>query len=98
MSDHPPVKFAAIGLDHRQSTIRSAGCSSSAPSARATTRATRRCHSMASCRRFPDLPRVRDVRALLEDAEIQLIVTAAIPSTGRIATRGDASRQGREGR
>ena len=46
-------------------------------------------------RRFPDLPHVRDVRALLEDAEIQLIVTAAIPSE-RAEIALEAMRHGKD--
>jgi predicted dehydrogenase len=46
-------------------------------------------------RRFPDLPRVRDVRALLEDPEVQLIVTAAIPSE-RAEVALEAMRRGKD--
>jgi predicted dehydrogenase len=96
MADHPPLKFAAIGLDHRH-IYHQVG---------------RLLHLGAECRgyyarddsavpldgfmrRFPDLPCVRDVRALLEDPEIQLIVTAAIPSE-RAEIALEAMRHGKD--
>ena len=99
MTDHPPLKFAAIGLDHRHiyhqvGRLLELGAECKGYYARDSAVPLE-----GFVRRFPDLPRVRDVRALLEDPEIQLIVTAAIPSErAEIAHRGDAPRQGRHGR
>ena len=53
MPDHPPLKFAAIGLDHRHIYHQVGRLWDSAPSARATTRAIRRCRSTASSGAFP---------------------------------------------
>jgi predicted dehydrogenase len=80
MPDHPPLKFAAIGLDHRHiyhQVGRLLGLGAECKGYYARDSAV---PLDGFVRRFPDLPRVRDVRALLEDPEIQLIVTAAIPS------------------
>ena len=75
MSDHPPLKFAAIGLDHRHiyhqvGRLLGLGAACKGYYARDTAVALE-----GFIRRFPDLPRVQDVRALLEDPEIQLIVS-----------------------
>jgi predicted dehydrogenase len=95
MADHPPLKFAAIGLDHRHiyhqvGRLLDLG-------AECTGYYTR--EEAASlegfAQRFPDLVRVRDVRALLEDPEIQLIVTAAIPSE-RAEIAQEAMRHGKD--
>jgi predicted dehydrogenase len=80
MSDHPPLRFAAIGLDHRHiyhqvGRLLELGAACKGYYARDAAAPLE-----GFIRRFPDLPRVQDVRALLEDPEIQLIVTAAIPS------------------
>jgi predicted dehydrogenase len=95
MADHPPLNFAAIGLDHRHIYHQvgrlielGAECNgyyirdSAAP-------------LEGFVRRFPALRRVRDVRALLEDPEVQLIVTAAIPSE-RAEIALEAMRHGKD--
>jgi len=79
MTNHPPLKFAAIGLDHRHiyhqvGRLLDLGA------------ACKGYHSREDAvplegfaKRFPELKRVADPRALLEDPEVQLIVTAGIP-------------------
>ena len=79
MTDHPPLKFAAIGLDHRHiyhqvGRLLDLGAECKGYHTRDSAESLE-----GFVRRFPDLVRVRDVRALLEDPEIRLIVTAAIP-------------------
>jgi predicted dehydrogenase len=79
MTDHPPLKFAAIGLDHRHiyhqvGRLLELGAVCKGYYARDEAGPLEGFE-----RRFPDLACVRDVRALLEDPEVQLIVTAAIP-------------------
>ena len=99
MADHPPLKFAAIGLDHRHIYHQVGRLLDRGAECKGYYARDPAVPLDGFVRRFPDLPRVHDVRALLEDPEIQLIVTAAIPSErAEIATRGDASRQGRHGR
>ena len=76
----PPLRFAAIGLDHRHiyeqvARLLELGCecvgywTEGEPQPLAGFQ-----------RRFPHVPRVTDRRRLLEDPAIALIVTAAIPS------------------
>ena len=95
MADYPPLKFAAIGRDHRHiyhqvGRLLDLGAECKGYYARDDA-----VPLDGFVRRFPDLPRVRDVRALLEDPEIQLIVTAAIPSErGEIAL--EAMRHGKD--
>jgi predicted dehydrogenase len=79
MAEHPPLKFAAIGLDHRhiyhqvgRLLERGAVCKGY------------HCRDDLQplegfLKRFPDLERVADARVLLEDPEVQLIVSAGIP-------------------
>jgi predicted dehydrogenase len=79
MPDYPPLRFAAIGLDHRHiyhqvGRLLDVGAVCKGYYTRDTAVPLE-----GFVRRFPALHRVRDVRALLEDPEIQLIVTAAIP-------------------
>jgi predicted dehydrogenase len=79
MADHPPLKFAAIGLDHRHiyhqvgrlldlgaECVGYHGHDDAVP-------------LEGFVKRFPDLKRVAEARALLEDPEVRLIVTAGIP-------------------
>jgi predicted dehydrogenase len=95
MPDHPPLKFAAIGLDHRHiyhqvGRLLELGAECKGYYARVDSAVLD-----GFVRRFPDLPRVRDVRALLEVPEIQLIVTAAIPSE-RAEIALEAMRHGKD--
>jgi predicted dehydrogenase len=80
MADYPRLKFAAVGLDHRHiyhqvGRLLDLGAECKGYYTRGSP-----VPLDGFVRRFPDLVRVRDVRALLEDPTIQLIVTAAIPS------------------
>jgi predicted dehydrogenase len=95
MPDYPPLKFAAIGLDHRHiyhqvGRLLELGADCKGYYARDDSAVLE-----GFVRRFPDLPRVRDVRALLEVPEIQLIVTAAIPSE-RAEIALEAMRHGKD--
>ena len=95
MSDHPPLKFAALGLDHRHiyhqvGRLLELGAECKGYYARDAAVPLE-----GFGRRFPDLPRVRDVRAVLEDPEIQLIVTAAMPSE-RAEVAMEAMRHGKD--
>ena len=95
MADHPPLKFAAIGLDHRHiyhQVGRLLGLGAECKGYYARDSAV---PLEGFVRRFPDLPRVREVRALLEDPEIQLIVSAAIPSE-RAEIALEAMRHGKD--
>jgi predicted dehydrogenase len=95
MPVHPPLKFAAIGLDHRHiyhQVGRLLGLGAECKGYHARDSAV---PLEGFVRRFPDLPRVRDVRALLEDPEIRLIVTAAIPSE-RAEIALEAMRHGKD--
>jgi predicted dehydrogenase len=95
MPDYPPLKFAAIGLDHRHiyhqvGRLLDLGAECKGYYARDSA-----VPLDGFARRFPDLPCVRDVRALLEDPEIRLIVTAAIPSE-RAEIALEAMRHGKD--
>ncbi|MEM7022085.1 MAG: Gfo/Idh/MocA family oxidoreductase [Pseudomonadota bacterium] len=79
MTDHPPLKFAAIGLDHRHiydqvGRLLEIGAECKGYHAR-----DEAVPLPGFVKRFPDLERVSDPRTLLEDPEIQLIVSAGIP-------------------
>jgi predicted dehydrogenase len=95
MAARPPLKFAAIGLDHRHiyhqvGRLLDLGAICKGYHARDSA-----VPLDGFVRRFPDLPRVRDVRALLEDPEIRLIVTAGIPSE-RAGIALEAMRHGKD--
>src|ERR671919_409312 len=95
MADHPPLKFAAIGLDHRHIYHQVGRLLELGAECRGYYARDSAVPLDGFVRRFPDLPRVRDVRALLEEPAIQLIVTAAIPSErGEIAL--EAMRHGKD--
>jgi predicted dehydrogenase len=79
MAGHPPLKFAAIGLDHRHIYHQVGRLLNLGAECKGYYTRDSAVPLEGFGKRFPDLPRVRDVRALLEDPEIQLIVTAAIP-------------------
>jgi len=79
MTDHPPLKFAAIGLDHRHiydqvGRLLEIGAECKGYHAR-----DEAVPLAGFVERFPHLRRVADQRTLLEDPEIQLIVCAGIP-------------------
>ncbi len=87
MADHPPLKFAAIGLDHRHiyhqvGRLLELGAECVGYHSRDDAVPLE-----GFVKRFPDLGRVADPRVLLEDPEVQLIVTAGIPGErAQIAT------------
>ena len=95
MADHPPLKFAAIGLDHRHIYHQVGRLLELRAECRGYYTRDTAVPLEGFVRRFPDLPRVRDVRALLEDPEIQLVVTAAIPSE-RAEIALEAMRHGKD--
>jgi predicted dehydrogenase len=95
MADHPPLKFAAIGLDHRHIYHQVGRLLELGAECKGYYAHDSRVPLDGFVRRFPDLPRVPDVRALLEDAEIQLVVPAAIPSE-RAEIAIEAMRHGKD--
>jgi predicted dehydrogenase len=79
MSDYPILKFAAIGLDHRHiyhqvGRLLELGAECKGYHARDSAMPL-----AGFAERFPELRRVADPQALLEDPEVQLIVSAGIP-------------------
>jgi predicted dehydrogenase len=79
MADHPPLTFAAIGLDHRHiyhqvGRLLELGARCAGYHARDSALPLE-----GFVKRFPDVERVADRRALLEDPKVQLIVCAGIP-------------------
>ncbi len=79
MADHPPLKFAAIGLDHRHiyhqvGRLLELGAECVGYQSR-----DEAVPLEGFLKRFPGLERVANPRVLLEDPEVQLIVTAGIP-------------------
>jgi predicted dehydrogenase len=95
MADHPPLTFAAIGLDHRHIYHQVGRLLDLGAVCKGYHTRDSALPLEGFTERFPDLPRVRDVRALLDDPEIQLIVTAAIPSE-RAEIAQDAMRHGKD--
>ena len=95
VADHPPLTFAAIGLDHRHiyhqvGRLLDLGARCAGYHARDTAVPLE-----GFVRRFPDLRRVAEPRVLLEDPAVQLIVCAAIPGErAEIAIR--AMRHGKD--
>jgi len=95
MADHPPLKFAAIGLDHRHIYHQVARLLDLGAECKGYYTRDSAVPMQGFVKRFPELRRVRDVRALLEDPGIQLIVTAAIPSE-RAEIALEAMRHGKD--
>jgi predicted dehydrogenase len=95
MADHPPLKFAAIGLDHRHIYHQVGRLLDLGAECKGYYTRDDAVPLDGFVRRFPDLARVGDVRALLEDPKIQLIVTAAIPSE-RAEIAIEAMRHGKD--
>jgi predicted dehydrogenase len=80
MADHPPLKFAAIGLDHRHiyhqvGRLLELGAECQGYYSRDSAGPLE-----GFVKRFPKLQRVADPRVLLGDPKIQLIVSAGIPA------------------
>jgi predicted dehydrogenase len=95
MADYPKLKFAAIGLDHRHIYHQVGRLLDLGAICKGYYTRDSAVPLDGFVRRFPDLVRVRDVRALLEDPKIQLIVTAAIPSE-RAEIALEAMRHGKD--
>jgi predicted dehydrogenase len=79
MADHPPLKFAAIGLDHRHIYHQVGRLLDLGTECKGYHSRDDAVPLEGFVKRFPGLRRVADPRALLEDPEVQLIVTAGIP-------------------
>ena len=95
MADHPPLKFAAIGLDHRHiyhqvGRLLDLGAECVGYHSRDDAVPLE-----GFARRFPNLKRVADLRVLLEDPAVQLIVTAGIPGE-RAEIAIEAMRHGKD--
>jgi predicted dehydrogenase len=95
MAGHPPLKFAAIGLDHRHiyhqvGRLLELGAECKGYHSRDDATPLE-----GFAQRFPNLRRVEDQRTLLEDREVQLIVTAGIP-VERAETAIQAMRHGKD--
>ena len=90
-----PVKFAAIGLDHRHIFDMVAGMLATGAEC-AGWWVDNTPETLAGFkRRFPNVKRVADKRALLEDPTIDVIVTAATPDQ-RAAIAIEAMRHGKD--
>jgi predicted dehydrogenase len=79
MPDHPPLKFAAIGLDHRHIYHQVGRLLELGAVCKGYHGRDEAMPLEGFAKRFPNLRQVSDPRALLEDPEVQLIVTAGIP-------------------
>ncbi|HUN45583.1 MAG TPA: Gfo/Idh/MocA family oxidoreductase, partial [Stellaceae bacterium] len=95
MTKPPPIKFAAIGLDHRHiyeqvGRLIELGCECVGYWTEGEPQPLE-----GFVRRYPDIPRVRDRRALLENPAVNLITFAAIPGD-RAALAVEAMRHGKD--
>ena len=92
-------RFAAIGLDHRHVYDLTAGLLAAGAVCAGHDPQTSDARVLAGFRkRFPDVPAVERDR-LLDDPSMDFIVLAAVPrDRARTGDRGDAARQGRDGR
>jgi len=79
MADHPSLKFAAIGLDHRHIYHQVGRLLDLGAACKGYYSRDSAAPLEGFVRRFPQLERVADQRVLLEDPAIQLIVSAGIP-------------------
>lgn len=91
----PPLRFAAIGLDHRHiyeqvGRLLELGCECAGYWTEGEPQPL-----AGFLRRYPDIPRVADKRRLLEDPTISLVVTTAIPCD-RAALAIEAMRHGKD--
>src|SRR5580704_13580501 len=90
-----PIRFAAIGLDHRH-IYEMAGRLLELGSECAGYWTEGEPQPLAGfVKRYPHIPRVADKRRLIEDPTVQLILTAAIPSD-RAAVGIEAMRAGKD--
>jgi predicted dehydrogenase len=79
MADHPSLKFAAIGLDHRHIYHQVGRLLDLGATCKGYYSRDSAVPLEGFVQRFPQLQRVADQRVLLEDPEVQLIVSAGIP-------------------
>lgn len=79
MADHPPLKFAAIGLDHRHIYHQVGRLLDLGAECKGYYTRDSAVPLEGFVKRFPKLERIADPQALLGDPEIQLIVSAGIP-------------------
>ncbi|MFM8681925.1 MAG: Gfo/Idh/MocA family protein [Alphaproteobacteria bacterium] len=79
MSDHPRLRFAAIGLDHRHIYDQVKSLLDIGAECVGFWTAEDTLPLKGFMERFPHVPRVDDRRRLLEDPTIQLVTCAAIP-------------------
>ena len=80
MADHPPLTFAAIGLDHRHIYHQVGRLLDLGAECKGYYSRDSAVPLEGFANRFPNLQRVADQRVLLEDPDIQLIVSASIPA------------------
>lgn len=95
MTEYPPLRFAAIGLDHRHiydqvKSLLDIGAQCVGFWTRDEAKPL-----PGFIERFPQIPRVADRRALLEDPSIQLVTCAAIPAE-RAGLAVEAMRHGKD--
>ena len=79
MADHPPLTFAAIGLDHRHIYHQVGRLLDLGAACKGYYSRDSAVPLEGFVQRFPQLEQVADPRTLLENPEIQLIVSAGIP-------------------
>jgi predicted dehydrogenase len=95
MADHSPLTFAAIGLDHRHIYHQVGRLLELGAVCKGYHSRDDAVPLEGFVKRFPDLRRVGDPQALLEDLDVQLIVSAGIPGErAEIAIR--AMRHGKD--
>ena len=95
MSDFAPLRFAAVGLDHRHiydqvQSLVDAGAECAGFWTEGTPKTLE-----GFVKRFPQVPRIDDRRRLLDDGSIRLITCAAIPCD-RAAHAIEAMRAGKD--
>lgn len=94
MSTQPPIRFAVTGLDHghiygQTDVLLDAGAEA------ACFYAPDDALAAGFSKKYPNIPRVADLRAIMEDESIQLVINAGIPSE-RSAVGVEAMRHGKD--
>src|SRR3984893_17845083 len=90
-----PIRFAAIGLDHRHMYEMTGRLLELGGECVGYWTEGEPQPLTGFVKRYPDIPRVADKRRLLEDATVQLVLTAAIPCD-RAALAIEAMRAGKD--
>jgi predicted dehydrogenase len=93
--DHPKLRFAAIGLDHRHIYDQVASLLAIGAECAGFWSRDEAVPLPGFIERFPHIPRVADRRRLLEDENVQLITCAAIPCE-RAGLAIEAMRHGKD--